>query len=132
MDITNLTTNNLDQHLQSFIAEAELKILGTQCGLNHGIPDEENPFAVDYLCQSFGNPYTGSIDSIIQTPLCAECLVSLFSEYQILLLCLNCISSQWVFRPEAKLDYPKDKNLFLLTQCPNCYKEDIEVNIYAP
>lgn len=132
MDISNLTINNLDKHLQSFIAEAQLNILGTQCGLNHGDPCEEIPPAVDYLCQGFGNQYTGSIDSIIQVPICAECLASLFSEHQILLLCLNCISSQWVFRPEAKLDYPEDKSLFLLTQCPVCYNEDHEVNIYAP
>lgn len=131
MDISNLTTSNLDQHLQSFIESAKLDILRTQCGLNHGIPYEENPVAVDYLCQGFGDQRVGNIDSIIQIPACAECIASLFSEFQILLLCLNCISSKWIFRPDSKLEFPEDKSLFLLTQCPNCYTEEREVNVYA-
>lgn len=121
-DIINM--DKLDEHLQSFVAEAELEILNIKCSLNHGIPYEENPLAVDYLCQSFGDMSTGVADSMLQIPICAECLVGLYSEYQLLMVCVNCISSQWIFLPEAKREYPKDTSVLFLKQCPKCYEPE--------
>jgi hypothetical protein len=111
----------LDQKLQEIIAEGELNELGVKCGLNHNCPEDEIPMAVDYLCQNFGDVTTGVIDTTLQIPICAECLISLFSKFQILLLCVNCASSQWIYRPESKIEWPENQTLFLLKQCPKCY-----------
>ena len=123
-----ITIDNLDKNLQSFISEVELEVLSLRCGLNHGNGSEQNPLAVDYLCQSFGN--NGTVDSIIQLPICSECVVSLHSEYQLLILCINCISSQWVFKPDSKLKYNEDTNIIYLTKCPKCYSPGDEVKKY--
>jgi hypothetical protein len=130
MDITNLTTNNIDQCLKSFISDVELNELDVKCGLNHGVPIEENPLAIDYLCQSFGDMSSGVYDATIQIPICSSCLVSLYSEFQLLLICINCISSQWVFKPESNLRFKDSTKIVFLTSCPKCYEEGVYVKFY--
>jgi len=125
-----LSTENLDKNLQKIIANIELEVLDVKCGLNHGTNYDDNPLAVDYLCQSFGNTMDGSVDSIIQIPICSECLVSLYSDKQLLYICINCISSQWVFKPESKLTYKDDTKIIFVTYCPKCYEEGLEVKKY--
>lgn len=132
MNIDEFSYEDTNIFFQSIVANASLQLLETRCYLNHGLPHEENPLAVDYLCQKFGDQKSGQVDSILQVPICAECMAGLFSEYQILILCLNCVSSQWLFRPDTKLKYPEDKNLFLVTQCPECNDPSMETKVYAP
>lgn len=125
-----LNIDNLDKNLQKLIAGAELDVLNVRCALNHGIEYDENPMAIDYLCQSFGKVDSNSIDATVQIPICSECLVSLYSEYQLLFLCINCISSQWLFKPEAKFKYNDDTKVIFVTYCPKCYEENLKVRRY--
>jgi len=108
----------LNEQLQSFMAELDLDIGEIRCGVNHGINYEDNPLAIDYLCQKFS--MTGEEDITIQIPICSECAASLYSEHQILFICRNCSSCQWLFRADSKHNYPKELHVLFFKRCPKC------------
>lgn len=108
----------LDGRLHSFIAELDLDIGETKCGINHGIDYEDNPLAIDYFCQKFSMPNEEDIN--LRIPLCSECVASLYSEHQILFICTNCSSSQWLFRESSTRDYPPELHVLFFKRCPVC------------
>ena len=117
---------NLDNNISNFAAQMELDLLEIKCGLNHGCNYEDNPFPIDYICQPIGNQKLNIKEAVLRIPVCASCLASLYSEYQLLMYCVECNSSQWIFLPEAKYVYDKDKKIIFLTACPKCYQKDQE------
>lgn len=110
--------SDLDEHLYGFMAEMDLDIGETRCGLNHRINYEDNPLAIDYLCQKFSKE--GEPDLTIQIPICSECAAALHSEHQILFICMACSSSQWLFRADSNNYYPKDLHILFFKKCPKC------------
>lgn len=117
-----LNLDTIDAHLRSFMSNIELDLGIHKCNLNHGIDLEDNPQAIDYLCQRFSN--IDGTESILQIPICSECMVALHSDYNILFLCIDCLSSQWLYRPEAKRYYDKNLRVLFFKSCPKCYGAD--------
>jgi hypothetical protein len=111
--------NVLDDDLNIMIAQFELN--DEFCGLKHSSEDpaEEHP-AVDYLKQNLGNPKTGEAYQQIRIPICEECIVALTDPNWILMYCINCNKSQWVYRPKAKYDYPEGNRVYWMDVCPFC------------
>ena len=111
----------LDERFSRLLAAAELE--GTTCGLKHSKEDPaENHPAVDYLCQYLGDMETGIADTLIQIPICAECVDALCGKEWILFYCLKCNSSQWVKRTLARKSYPANMNIMFYDECPNCFE----------
>lgn len=91
------------------------------CGLKHSKEDsaKEHP-AIDYLCQNIGNKVTGEYVEQLQIPVCEECVNALSDENWILVYCLECNNSQWIYRPKAKKNYPEGNLVYWLNECPHC------------
>ena len=101
------------------------------CHLNHGPDDYNKVKAVDYLTIPMG---VAAVDGIMRSenelvlPVCEQCSDGLTDPKWLLILCLNCISSQWIYKPESKLSYI-NKDLehpyqgIILNGCPKCTKK---------
>jgi len=100
--------------LQNLIDIIELK--GTNCVLDH--KDDKKREAVDYLSQRFKDKYD-KIDTL-RIPVCGECAEALCGVDWVLLFCIYCGRSQWVYRPKAKLKYGKDVHVIWMDICPWC------------
>jgi len=108
----------IDVILDDFLERAELD--GEICNLNHGEGDSQSHPAVDYLCQPLGDMESGAVYDMIRIPICAECIESLYSDEWILFYCIECMSSQWLYKPWAKKEYPADTHVIWLKVCPMC------------
>lgn len=114
MDFTDL-----DEQMGLMLAKLELE--GEKCHLKHSKvdPAEKHP-AINYLCQNIGNPETGDVFDQIRIPVCAECEEALYNKNWILIYCIHCQHSQWIYRPYAKMDYPDGNLIYWLDVCPYC------------
>ena len=112
--------NALDTNIELMLALCELD--GEQCHLNHGPLVDENPAAVEYLCQGFGDQETDTVQQEVRIPICEECANALYNEDWILVYCTFCNNSQWIYRPQAKLEYPDGNGIYWLDLCPFCTK----------
>jgi hypothetical protein len=118
---------DLDEMLGFFMAKAELDMINEKCHLNHGIPEEGNPPAVDYLCQNLGLMGIQEVDSTIRIPVCEECAEALYSNEWILFYCVRCHSSQWLYRKLAKREYKEGIHVVWFSVCPKCVTfEDLD------
>lgn len=94
------------------------------CELNHG-PDIDNTSfpAVDYITIPIGK--SKEKDKHLLIPVCMECLKGLKSDKWVLIYCLECNASKWIYKSLAKLDYVnKSKTLHYhllgIEGCPEC------------
>jgi len=108
------TIERFDFEIQNIIDSFELD--GETCCLKHN--DIIKRKAVDYLCQNFKDKY-GKIDEL-RIPICGECAEALCGIEWILLFCIYCGRSQWVYRPKAKLKYGKNVHVVWMDICPWC------------
>ena len=99
----------------------KISLIGETCGLKHSKedPSEDHP-AVEYLCQHLGNPGTGEAQEQLRIPVCKDCLEALYDPNWILMYCVYCHRSQWLYRPYAKLNYPDGNVIYWMDVCPFC------------
>lgn len=96
-----------------------LELDNSHCELNHGPNvDTSKIKAVDYLTIPVGDIKTGVVDNSFVIPICEECAEGLVDPEWVLIYCLECMSSQWVYKPLAKYRY-KD-NLIIVAGCIKC------------
>ena len=93
-----------------------LEISELNCCLDH--KDNIKRQAVEHLCQRFKDKH-GQID-MLKIPICAECAQALCGDEWVLLYCIYCNRSQWIYRPMAKLQYGKDVHVVWMDICPWC------------
>lgn len=99
---------------------AQIDVVGCKCELNHGDAGaKEDREAVDYLCQEFSSEFE---NFSIRIPICEECVHALYGQDWVLLFCLECCSSQWIYKRLAKRKYEDGKNVIWMSACPNCFK----------
>ena len=103
-----------NEGLQNLIDSIELD--GINCVLDH--KDNKKRDAVEYLCQKFKDKHD-KID-MLRVPICGECAEALCGTEWVLLFCIYCGRSQWVYRPKAKLKYGKDVHVIWMDICPWC------------
>ena len=116
MDNKNYTNNvtKFNFEIQNIIDN--LKLEGETCCLDH--KDRIKRKAVDYLCQNFKDK--NDRINAIKIPICIECAEALCGSEWILLYCIYCNRSQWIYRPKAKLKYGMDVHVIWLDICPWC------------
>lgn len=116
---------DVDELFTTFIARAGLK--NEHCGLKHSIVDPaENHQAIDYIVQNFGMEDEPDVQIIV--PVCAECIEALHDDDWILLYCINCMESQWIYKPKSKKPelYGDGERIRWLKYCPHCYEKEKE------
>ncbi len=99
------------------------------CHLNHGPDTQDYKIqAVDYLVIPLGKKNDIGIvesSSELTIPVCQECLDGINDPNWILIFCLNCIASQWIYKSKAKLNY-RQRDLdysykgIILNGCSKC------------
>ena len=115
----NLT---LDGAIDTFMDKTSLRI--EKCGLKHA-PKEYNlpPVeAVAYLCQNLGYVKTGKNTEQIRIPICQDCVNGLNDPDWALIYCVNCHSSQWIYKPKSSHVFHTD--VVWLDVCPYCEHVD--------
>jgi len=113
----------IDVILNDFLERAELD--EEVCNLKHSDDDSgEGHHAIDYLCQPLGHIESGAVYDMIRIPICAECVDTLYSNEWILFYCLECTSSQWLYRAWAKRKYADETRVIWLSKCPICVVEE--------
>ncbi|MEJ2031669.1 MAG: hypothetical protein P8Y63_01205 [Deltaproteobacteria bacterium] len=95
------------------------------CELNHGpgTSPEDHP-AIDYVVMPMGYQESRDVEVAVRDmviPVCAECAIALVGDEWTLIYCFECCSSQWIYRPHAKLRYRH--HLLWLRGCPECSNE---------
>lgn len=110
----------LDCNLETMMAGIELE--GQTCHLKHAPAQkiEDNPKAIDFLCQKFGNKKENIAYQELRIPICAECAAALYDPDWILAYCVNCHKSQWIYRPYAKMGHPPGNGIYWADSCPFC------------
>jgi len=92
------------------------------CHLNHGPgADPRAHRAANYLVVPVGFRRDDGGEQAARTlviPVCAECAGALQGEEWTLLFCLECLGSQWIYRPLAKNRYRH--HILWLRGCPKC------------
>lgn len=113
--------SSLDETLSIYLAKTDL--INEKCYLKHGpsYMDIEIPKAVDYLCQYFG--WEKDITEQFRIPICSECIEGLYDRDWILIYCIICHNSQWIYKPYSRLDYHND--VIWLDNCPKCSNENL-------
>lgn len=107
------------EDLNFILEQAELE--NETCNLKHSKEDPaENHPAVEYLCQRLGNKKTDTVYQEIRVPVCLECAEAIDNPNWILMYCIFCFKSQWVYRPFAKYNYPPGNLVYFLDVCPFC------------
>jgi len=121
----NLKYNNdnisIDANINQYIAKLEL--LNEPCHLKHA-PEYMNikiPLAVDYLCQYLGFNKSHNTTESIRIPICKECLKGLYDKNWVLVYCITCNSSQWIWKPNTFIEFNTD--VIWLDKCPKCKEE---------
>ena len=94
-------------------------LAGTYCQLKHapGSKEEDYP-AVDYIVAPVGNIATEEEETKISIPVCQECAEALQGDEWTLVYCVDCLSSHWVLRAVARLNYRH--HILWLKGCPDC------------
>jgi hypothetical protein len=92
---------------------AELE--NTECQLKHN--DDETHRACDFITCPMGYADIGITD-FITIPICKECIEALMGDEWVLLYCVHCNSSQWVYKPLSKREYTE--KIVWMTKCPKC------------
>jgi len=111
--------NKRELEFSKIIAYAHLT--DRTCELKHSKEDPaKNHPAVDYLCQYLGDQKTGESNTLLQIPICSECVDAMSDTDWILVYCVNCNESQWIYRPLAKMNYPEGNLVYWLDDCPHC------------
>ena len=100
----------IDGELAALYAEIQTGII--QCGLN-----KCNATAVDYIFQPWGKD--DIVEFNLMIPVCLECVDFLGQNDWVLLYCVVCNASQWVYKPIAKLKYG-NQNIVWMDTCPKC------------
>jgi len=120
-------TEDLDKNINEFLAKVELE--GRQCHLNHGPQhlDIEEHNAINYICQNLGDTQSKTVTGQIRIPICEECINGLLSGEWLLVYCITCHSSQWIYKSESRLDFKEGLNLLWLDECPACESKQKEV-----
>ncbi|MEW6427800.1 MAG: hypothetical protein AB1568_07175 [Thermodesulfobacteriota bacterium] len=92
------------------------------CHLNHGPDTLDTDFpAIDYLVLPVGYKETDHTEVIVREiviPVCLECVQGLSGNDWTLFYCLDCNSSQWVYRKLAR--FPYRHHVLWLKGCPRC------------
>lgn len=108
---------------------AMIETTESSCELNHGPGTNKQDYpAVDQIVLPIGykeNEITEVQIRELYIPICQECLNGLYDKNWVLIYCLDCLESQWVYKPKAKLDYmnkltEKSHNIIWLKGCPKC------------
>ena len=108
----------LTSNVNNFINALSLR--NETCCLKHG-PEEMKiraPKAVDFLCQCLGLKEENKTTELLRIPICSECVEGLFNSEWLLVYCVNCNSSQWIFKPESSIKTTED--MIWLDECPEC------------
>jgi hypothetical protein len=84
---------------------------GTNCALEH----ENEHTAVDCIYQKFTH-----FDIIV--PVCEKCMERLTMDDWILLFCVECTESKWIYKPESKHkdSYQTGEHVRWMPACPKC------------
>ena len=106
---------DITEKLDMFLAAADLE--NECCVLKHGDAIERP--AVNYLCQNMKDKNTGEIHQL-RIPICEECAEALYDPDWILMYCINCNKSQWLYRTKAKLQHPEGNGIYYFDVCPFC------------
>ena len=107
---------------------ADLDSTDTFCMLKH--QDKMERVASDYIIIPLGDkndPVIDVVDELV-IPLCSECINGFQDQDWLLIFCIKCMASQWVYKPIAKLDYRNkimdySYNGIVLNGCPECGNE---------
>ncbi len=108
----------LDDNINNFIDRLSLE--NETCCLKHGPKEMEikAPPAVDFLCQHIGFKDDNIATEVLRIPICKECAEALLNPEWLLVYCVGCNSSQWIFKPKA---YNKvTEGIIWLDECPEC------------
>ena len=102
---------------------AELFTKDGFCHLNHGPDITEQIRAVDYLIIPIGKD--GEVSDELTIPICEHCLEGFIDPEWLLVLCFDCISSQWLARSKARLSYINEftgqpYKVIIVNGCPKC------------
>lgn len=73
--------------------------------------------AVDYIIQPIGKDNKVEIELVI--PVCLECTKYIGHYEWVLLYCVKCNASQWVYKPWAKRTYTE--SITWMNECPKCH-----------
>lgn len=108
----------IDDTLDVFMAKVALE--GEFCALKHGPKSMEllQVPAVDYLCQNLGNNFTKSVTEQLRVPICSDCKEGLADSDWVLLYCVTCHNSQWIYKPRSSHIF--HTNVVWLNECPYC------------
>jgi hypothetical protein len=113
---------NLEDSTDYYLAKLEL--INEECGFSHGpehlIP--KKPQAVNYVCQYFGNIEGKQVTEQLRIPTCQECIDGLKDSNWVIIYCVGCNSSQWIYKPTSKLDFPQKMDILWVDLCPKCKK----------
>jgi hypothetical protein len=93
-------------------------LVNLHCVLNHGPGIEEKIQAVDYIAIPLGDIETKKHKDDLIIPICAECAEGMEDPKWVLIYCLECEKSQWIYKPWAKKEY--NGNLILTVGCLKC------------
>lgn len=93
------------------------KLMNETCALEH----EEKKEATAYIRQKF------SFFEII-IPVCKECIEKLKNDDWILLYCVECCNSKWVYKSDSnhKHLYQEGEHIRWMKICPVCYISEYE------
>ena len=108
--------------LDTFVDRLSLR--NETCCLKHG-PKEiklESQQAVDFLCQYLGFKDDNIATELLRIPICKDCAEGLLDPEWLLVYCVNCNSSQWIFKPKSSTKITGD--MVWLDECPECKEED--------
>ncbi len=92
------------------------------CKLSHGpgIDTSKIP-AINWLIIPLGDLKTQKETDKFAVPICQECQDGIEDTNWVLLYCIDCLKSQWVYKPASKIKYAK--NIVLISGCPKCSRK---------
>jgi len=111
----------LENAFDNFIDK--LNLVNEKCCLKHAPKGMEikAPQAVEFLCQYLGFKDDNVATELLRIPICADCVEGLNDPEWLLVYCVSCNSSQWIFKPKSSIKITGD--IIWLDECPEC-KED--------
>lgn len=95
---------------ERFIALANF--IDSYCDLHH---TQYKPPTINQIIQVLDTGDKLSIN------ICEECLEALQGDEWVLLYCVNCLESRWVWKEASKMSY--QHNILWLNGCPECTNE---------
>lgn len=98
----------------------------TLCDLNHGKGySDSDIIAVDYVVLPMGMVKDNNVSEHLVMAVCPYCIESMYDREWVLLCCLACGQTRWIWRRYSKLQYINAKtgqpyDILLLDGCPDC------------